>query len=286
MIKKILFPVDFSPSCTAMAPYVKRAADLFGARITLVHVFEPMDHGGFELIVRPPSEVIEEHTICARNKLDSFMVSDIPAGKCSRVLLSGNAGSQIVDYSKEGEFDLIVMPTHAGQFRRMLLGSTTARVLNDADCPVLTSQHAETIAPRLLEHREWVCAIGLSADSERVLRLASEAAAAARARLTLIHASPDSDPTLRDRLNLAEGGKPVEKPEVLRRLDALRKSAGSEATVRIAFGPVKEALLEAAQRSDADVLMIGRSPKPSARGRMRDLTYALVRDSPCPVLSV
>ncbi|PYU43615.1 MAG: hypothetical protein DMG56_00190 [Acidobacteria bacterium] len=37
------------------------------------------------------------------------------------------------------------MPTHAGLFRRTLLGSTAAKVLNEADCPVLTTQHAETI---------------------------------------------------------------------------------------------------------------------------------------------
>jgi hypothetical protein len=64
------------------------------------------------------------------------------------------------------------MPTHAGTFRRMLLGSTTAKVLNDADCPVATSGDGETIAPRPLEHREWLCTIGLGEDSERVLRYA------------------------------------------------------------------------------------------------------------------
>ena len=286
MIEKILFPVDFSPSCSAMAAYVKRAANLLGARVTLVHVFEPFGHDGFELSLRPPSEIMEDQAICARKKLDSFMVAEFPAVKCSRVVLAGDAATQIVHYSKTGEFDLIVMPTHAGQFRRMLLGSTTAKVLNDADCPVLTSQHAQTIAPRPLEHREWVCAIGLSAGSQRVLRLTSDAAAAARARLTVIHAIPDCDPALRQQLELCELGRPVEKPEVLRRLEELIRAAGSGATIRIALSPVKDALLEAAQRSDADVLIIGRGPQPGALGRMRDLTYALVRESPCPVLSV
>jgi len=286
MIQKILFPVDFSASCSAMAPYVKRAADVFNARVTLVHVFEPLGHGGFELALRPPSEVMEEHAICAQNKLELFMVAEFPAGRCTRVVLSGDTATQIVHHSTVGEFDLIVMPTHAGHFRRMLLGSTTAKVLNDADCPVLTSQHAQTIAPRPLEHREWVCAIGLSADSQRVLRLASEAAAAARARLTVIHAIPDCHPALRQQLELSERGQPVEKPEVLRRLEELKRAAGSDPTIRVACSPVKDALLEAARRSDADVLMIGRSPQPGALGRMRDLTYALVRESPCPVLSV
>jgi hypothetical protein len=45
-------------------------------------------------------------------------------------------------------------------------------VLNDADCPIATSHHAETIASRPLEHREWLIAIGLGEDSERVLRYA------------------------------------------------------------------------------------------------------------------
>ena len=59
----------------------------------------------------------------------------------------------------------VIIPTHAGRFRRMLLGSTAVKVLDDAPCPELTSKHAETIAPRpLLEHREWLfnSTLGLS----------------------------------------------------------------------------------------------------------------------------
>ena len=36
LIANILFPVDFSSSCVAMGPYVKRAAAIFGARISLL----------------------------------------------------------------------------------------------------------------------------------------------------------------------------------------------------------------------------------------------------------
>jgi hypothetical protein len=59
-IQNILFPVDFSPSCIAMAAYVKRAAAVFGASVTLVHVFDLYSHGAFQLYVRPLSEVAEE----------------------------------------------------------------------------------------------------------------------------------------------------------------------------------------------------------------------------------
>ena len=70
------------------------------------------------------------------------------------------------------------------------------------------------------------------------------------------------------------------------RFRELQRVVGSHARVHIAVGPIKDALTEAARRLHADVLVIGRSSQPSAQGRLRDLTYAVVRDAPCPVLSV
>ena len=272
MIDTILFPVDFSPSCAAMATYVRRAADLFGSRVTLVHVCDLASHNAFEIYVRSPLEIAEEHQCVARQELDSFLESEFPTAKCSRILRSGEAAEQIAEVARTGGFDLIVMPTHAGRFRRMLLGSTTAKVLNDADCPVLTTEHTQTAIPKPLEHCVWVCALGLSPDSERTLRVASSAAAEVRAQLSMIHVIP--------------GGAPAGERDARRRLDELQKTVGSEATVLVVNGPVKEALLDAVRRSDADVLMIGRRPRSGALGRMGDLTYSLVRDSPCPVLSL
>ena len=168
----------------------------------------------------------------------------------------------------------------------MLLGSTTAKVLNDADCPVLTTQHAETISPRRVEHREWVCAIGLSADSERVLRYASQAAEAFHANLALAHAIPASEPGLPIQLDLEERVEAMENRAARDRLSELERVVGSDARISIGIGPIKDALIEVARRLRADVLVIGRSPQPGSLGRMRDLTYAVVRDAPCPVLSV
>jgi nucleotide-binding universal stress UspA family protein len=269
MIEKILFPVDFSLPCAAMAPYVSRAAEMFGARVSLVHVCDLASHNGFELRVRVPQEIAEEHQAIAEERLRSFLEADFPPAACARILRSGEAAEQIAEVARTGGFDLIVMPTHAGRFRRTLLGSTAAKVLNEADCPVLTTEHAEGKTPRPLEHKVWACAIGLSQDSERVLRLASRAAAAAGAQLSVIHAA---------RAESAQDAR--------QRLDELLGQAGCGATVQIAMGSVKEVLLEAACRSDADVLIVGRRPRAGAFGRLRDLAYSLIRDSPFPVLSV
>jgi nucleotide-binding universal stress UspA family protein len=284
-IQSILFPVDFSPSCVAMAPFVKKGAAMLSAKVTLLHVLEP-SRSGFELYVRPLREVEEDREEVARAKLNSFLETEFPVHESPRFLLAGDAAARIAEVARERGFDLIVMPTHAGVFRRMLLGSTTAKVLNDVDCPVLTTQHAETISPMALEHREWVCAIGLQPDSERVLRFASRLAQTVHANLTVVHAIPAAERGLPVQFDLEERMQSAERKAAFRRIEELQKTVGSHAGISIAVGPIKNALIEAARRSKADVLLIGRSPQSGVSGRLRDLTYALIRDAPCPVLSV
>ena len=285
LIKNILFPVNFSSSCIAMTPYVKKAAALFGARVSLIHVFDPGSHSGFELYVRGSVEIAEEHQEIARNRVNSFLQAEFPVSEHPRILVAGDAAPQIAEVARNG-FDLIIMPTHTGTFRRMLLGSTTAKVLNDADCPVLTSTHAETIAPRPLAHREWLCAIGLEEDSERVLRSAHQIAKQAQANLIIIHALQTADANLPVQMDLAEQIQSREREQARQRITDLQRRIGSEVPVQIVVGPTKQALLEAARQFDGDLLIIGRSPEPGSYGRIRDLTYTVVRDAPFPVLSV
>ena len=286
LIEKILFPVDFSHSCIAMAPYVKRASTLLAAKVSLVHVVDPASFNAFALYSRPLSEMSEDYLEMGRTRLDSFLTDEFPAARSERILASGDPAAEIARIARDGLFGLIIMPTHSGYFRQMLLGSTTAKVLNDADCPVLTSRHAQTIAPRPLDHREWLCAIGLKRNSERVLRFASQAAAEARASLSIIHAVQTGDPDLSIQLDLKEQIRSAERQQVSARIAELQKIVGLETRVRIEVGSVKAALLEAARKVDADALIIGRSSQSGSHGRMRDLTYAIVRDSPFPVVSV
>jgi len=285
-ITNILFPVDFSASCVAMAPYVKRAAALFGAKVSLIHVFDPASYNGFELYVRRVPEISEEHEEIARTRLDAFLQTEFPPSEHPRILLAGDAATKIAEVARGG-FDLIIMPTHAGTFRQMLFGSTTAKVLNDADCPVLTSNHAPKIAPRPLAHRELLCALGVDKDSERVLRFAHQVAFDAHTSLRLIHAIQAADRDRSVQLDLEEQGQSQERKHAAQRIADLQRTVGSQASVRIVAGPIKEILLEAVRGFDADVLIIGgRSPQSSVNGGLRDLTYAIVRDSPFPVLSI
>jgi Universal stress protein UspA and related nucleotide-binding proteins len=280
MFQRILFPVDFSASCIAMAPYVKRVETIFRANVTLVHICDLASNNGFELYARRPDEIAEDHWNLAQDKLKRFLDDDFPPDAGSRLLLAGDPGQAITSVAKNGNFDLIIMPTHAGYFRRLLLGSTTAKVLDGADCPLITTQRAETLGPQPAEHRKWVCAIGLSSDSERVLNMAKSASLVAQAKLSIIH-------VMQENKRKFVPGRPCEQEQIARRqLADLQNKVGVDAAtpVRIAIGPIKETLLHEVSKESADVLVIGRSLQ--GTGRLRDLAYSLVRDSPCPVVSV
>src|SRR5258708_13195491 len=116
MIQRILFPVDFSPSCIAMAAYVRRAAEMFGAEVTIVHVCDLSSHNGFELYVRPGYEIAGEHWSLARSKLKLFLKSEFPAASCPRILLPGVAASMITETAKNNNSPLIIIPPPSAPF--------------------------------------------------------------------------------------------------------------------------------------------------------------------------
>ena len=66
-----------------------------------------------------------------------------------RVIQDGAPAEIIARYVRERGVDLIVMPTHGyGGFRRVLLGSVTAKVLHEVRCPVWTTAHSEDLDTR------------------------------------------------------------------------------------------------------------------------------------------
>jgi hypothetical protein len=75
---------------------------------------------------------------------------------------------EIVDAARRWGADLLMMPTHGrGTFRRLLLGSVTAKVLHDLECPVWTDVHSETAPPIEEIHcRRILCAVDLSEQAQ------------------------------------------------------------------------------------------------------------------------
>ena len=141
-IRNILVPVNFTAACQAAANFAHDLAGSLNAEICLLHVIEPAASAtGLETaaVFEASMRGLREH---ATRTLDAFLEqADASVQRC---VLEGDPATEIVRFAHNERVDLILMPTHGyGVFRRLLLGSVTAKVLHDADCPVWTGLHPE-----------------------------------------------------------------------------------------------------------------------------------------------
>ena len=70
------------------------------------------------------------------------------------------------------------------------------------------------------------------------------------------------------------------------RVDALIEKVGCKAEIHVECADTLRFVRWAADESYADVLVIGRSPREGVLGRLRTHVYGIIREAPCPVISV
>jgi nucleotide-binding universal stress UspA family protein len=282
---KILLPVDFSERSAGAARYAQALARHFHAELVLLHVLTPPtdEFGGPDMAGSMVDELYRNRAEQAFRELEAFMTAEPSGLRVRRIVLEGDPAKKIVDLAHDEGVDLITMPTQGyGPFRRFILGSTTAKVLHDADCPVWTGVHMEQ-APALaaIPFRSILCAVDLGPQSSRTLDWAAWLARQFGARLRVVHATagvPDlgDDPQWQWRTETrAAAGR-----ELFRLLDGV----GAEADLSIEAGEPAQVICSAA--AAADVLVIGRGSASGVFGRLRTNAYAIIRQSPCPVVSV
>jgi nucleotide-binding universal stress UspA family protein len=286
--RKILFPVDLSPRCTDIATYVAAIAHKFGSEVILLHALA-IDDGLTDGDASPTAvyaayeEVIRQHRIAA---LESFGCEELKGLKVTRTVGVGDAAHRITQYVDEHGIDLIVMPTHGlGKFRRLLLGSVTSKVLHDTSCPVWTTAHSETVVSHAFEDvRNILCAIDTDSDAVRVIQMASDLAKRYSANVRLVHATPcvgfgdgvlEHAPFQRFLLDTAND-----------RIAALQHEAQTHFETCINCGNVPAVVHDVASTYDAQLLVIGRGRIQEFLGRLRTNAGSIIRESPCPVLSL
>ena len=262
-IRRILFPIDFSIRSRGAAAYVQALAGRFDAELILLHVIEATYNSALEDLDKVRVADFEK-----------FFDRSLKHLQVKKVMEHGEAGQKIIECAKTHNVDLIMIPTQGrGIYRRLILGSTSAKVLHDADCPVWTGVHLEN-APPLEEVvcQRVLCAVDLKPASARVLAWASRLAEEYQAEVTLVHVLGSDTPRAR-----AEATAALEK---------LQQAAGYPASVRVESGDISKVVTQLAQSGKADLLVIGRKPESGVLGRLEMTAYSLIRQSPCPVVSV
>lgn len=286
-LSQILVPVDFSGRMLGAARYAEALHRIFGSRITLLHVLPPphYEFGAMEVGGSVLEELFRNRAEQARNDLGAFLADELPPSIAAREMVEGDPASMIVQKAHELGAGLVIMPTHGhGPVRRLLLGSVTAKVLHDADCPVWTGVHLEAESVDAVRLRRVAVAVDLGPQSERALMWASRFAGTVGAELAIIHATPNLEGRAGDYFD-PDWRKHVEA-QVREEVDALRTRLEIDAPLHVDSGDAPEVVCALAKENNADLLVIGRGSAAGAFGRLRANAYSIIRQSACPVVSV
>jgi len=285
-LAKILLPVDFSERSIGAVHCAQRLARLFSPEIILLHVLAPMQYrlGDTEMGGVMLGDLYRAQIESLTFELDQFQQEELAGCNVRRVVMDGDPTFRILEFANDEKVCLIMMPTHGcGLFRRYILGSNTAKVLHDAACPVWTGVHIAEAAARPVEIRHVLCAVDLGAQSERALKWAHWLSGTLQARLTLLHVTAACPETADNADDAWRAKLRWSAEETLARLQA---KVGSQAEVMLQAGDPAHAICAAAARIHADALVIARGSAAGGFGRLRTNAYAIIRQSPCPVVSV
>ena len=150
-VQKILVPIDFSDYSVNACRYAIGLADRLNAEIKLLHVYYnpiinsmPLTDTYYYQVNM--DEIIREIEVRAKENMESFyndLMEKIERDKIEGVkldyeLISGIASDEIISKSEEYQPEVIIIGTRGrGERENDLIGSVTAKIIEDAQRPVL-----------------------------------------------------------------------------------------------------------------------------------------------------
>jgi universal stress protein A len=139
-IRHILAPTDFSDYSKAAVSDALELAQVFGAKLSLLHVLEPSPYLGE---FTPPT-LGEELLGDLERQASAELARVLPEARqatteVTRAVVMGSPAQTIVETAEAEHVDLIVMATHGRTgLSHLFIGSVAERVVRTTPCPVLT----------------------------------------------------------------------------------------------------------------------------------------------------
>ncbi len=281
-IHNVLIATDFSQYSNQALDFGLKLAKGYKARTYVVFVL-PSD----EFMLAGPEAYVAAKE-AARRDLENLKVELKKCRSCVEgedyhlYLLEGEVAQSILNFAHEKHIDLIVVGTHGrGGLGKALMGSVSELVFRGSPVPVLTIGPNAKHVHHALTPKNILVAADFTPASERAAQYAAGLASKHHSKLTLLHVvnprelehRPDCDRILQAMECNLQG--------------LLGLEAGVPCALRIERGRVAPTVLRTAEELEADLLVIGVRPAVPVLTRfMWPNAYEIVRESPCPVLTV
>jgi len=282
-IRHVLIATDFSPCSSAALDFGLRVAKDSKANASVVFVL-PSD----QFLLSGP-EVYGAARDAARRDLQELQAelnrthAYVEGEDYHCFLLEGDVVEAVLDFARKNGIDLIVVGTHGRSgLPKALLGSVAERIFRHAPVPVLTlgpglRHRALHAAPKQI-----LVAADFTPASRRAVGYASRLAREHNSHLTLLHVlAPKQLEHVPDRA-VVEHSIQVRLKELLG-----GGAEGVQCSVRTEVGSVTPTVLECANEIAADLLVLGVRASSGVLDRLViPHAYEIVRDAPCPVLTL
>lgn len=289
-IEHIVTATDFSDASLPALGVAERWAKAWGARLSVVHVHDPMPLG--PAVAYSGTDAGAAATAAELAKVAEAQLERVAAERFAGLQVSLETIRQpaawlaICDYAQEHEADLVILGTHGRTgVERLLIGSTAERVTRHARCPVLVVRGPDNEAfPRHI-----LVASDFSPASEAALEPARELAMRHGAKLTVGHVYDSSPIMLGEHPAFTDTATiDAELRDKLRALmkDKLAGVEGVHMALLSAPSPVV-GLSDYAREEDVDLIVVATHGRSGiARVVMGSVAERIVRHAPCSVAIV
>lgn len=135
MYKNILFATDLSQDTEYLVSKVKAIRSLMSAKLTLIHVVEPLPGYSYAYL---GIEDIEGQLLADVGQAMKKLAAEFQVDPAAQKIEVGPTKVKILKVADDIGADLIVTGSHGRHGLSLLLGSTANAVLHGAKCDVLT----------------------------------------------------------------------------------------------------------------------------------------------------
>ncbi|HET8892397.1 MAG TPA: universal stress protein [Candidatus Angelobacter sp.] len=275
--KNILFLTDFTEASRTALAYAQGFANHFGAQLYPAHACDPII-----LTETAAPDILDEVEENSRRRLNSLAKENGING--TPLFARGPVTDAVPGWINDHGIDLIVMGTHGRKgLKHFLMGSVAEAIFRRATCPVLTVGPHVTVRPSHdFKAEKILFPTDLGPHAEFATQYALSVAQESKAQVTFMHVVTMQEAFQHDCSPLV--AESFKKLETLLPQD-VRQWCQPDLVVEVG-DPTKE-LLSYANTERPDLIVLGLPAEKKFNGGFRtSVTYNLIAQAPCPVLTV
>ncbi|WP_136717757.1 universal stress protein [Halorientalis salina] len=283
MFERVLFPTDGSETAASVFEFAEAIATEHGAELHVLNVADTSR----DSVTRVGGEVVDALETEGERAVDELTERASAGTALQTTVIQGEPKRTIVDYSDRIDADLVVMPTHGRSgLERVLLGSVTEHVINNASVPVLAVNPSEDGLPSYPPTDVLVPTDG-SEGADRALASGIDLAAAIGATLHVLTVVETASLGFDARSKVKDADLEATGNEIIADATERAEASVDDVTTSVRHGRPYREIRSYVDDNGIDLVTMGTHGRTDfSRYVLGSVANKLVRSSPVPVLTV